>query len=290
MREDRPSVTAALVSLARGIGVADDQEDPWAESMLPPPVGALLGAYRRSGRVRLPLRGMLRGLSLGAVDHIVLRMAAIDQAMREAEAAGAEQLVILGAGLDARAYRSSRLEPERIFEVDHPATQAYKRERVRALDSERRPVFVPVDFEKQRISQELAAAGHDPASATFWIWEGVTMYLGRSVIAACLGEIALASAPGSRVAVTYAVPAIVPSWMPQSARLRAAIDASFRLLSEPLRGLLPPDEMQGLLVGAGFSPLSDTGSADWAWRAGAGQALVDPLEAERLAVAERRER
>ena len=92
--------------------------------------------------------------------------------------AGAPQVVILGAGLDGRAWRMPELRDVTVFEVDHPDSQREKAARAAALLRVAREVrFVPVDFTRDRLDEPLAAAGHDPARPTTWIWEGVVMYL-----------------------------------------------------------------------------------------------------------------
>lgn len=284
MREGRPSLTAAAVSFARGIGVRRDAPDPHAGALLPAPLSYLVRAYGAAGPARLPLRIALRGASLGMVDHITLRTLAIDAALRDAVDSACRQLVILGAGLDARAWRMVELEGLAVYEVDHPDTQGYKRDHA----PEGRPsavslTYVPVDFERQRVGEELAAAGHDASAPTFWIWEGVTMYLNRFAMVASLGEVASRSAPGSRVAVTY----VLPSKQPLGARVERFVDAAFSLLGEPLIGALPTEEMDCLLEGAGFRRLSDTCSLDWARTYGTPAAVPVLVRSERLAVAER---
>ncbi|MFW5921049.1 MAG: class I SAM-dependent methyltransferase [Polyangiales bacterium] len=281
MRGDRPSLTAAFVAIARGVGTARDVLDPVARDMLPWPVGPMVHA---AGRGRM-LRPGLRAASLGLVDHITLRMEAIDQAVRDAVAAGAGQLVLLGAGLDGRAWRMPELGDVAVFEVDHPATQAYKRARVEGRAPLAREVsFVPVDFERERLADALEAAGHDRTVPSVWVWEGVTMYLQRTAVVSTLGQIQSRSAAGSRLALSYAVPELLP--VGGDAARRAA-ETFFRALGEPLVGAMPPKEIASLLAGAAFHIESDTDSSDWAARHRATAPLASLFRAERLAVAVR---
>src|SRR5205085_11696149 len=92
---------------------------------------------------------------------VVVRTRFIDDALREGLAAGLDQVVLLGAGFDARAHRIAGIERVRVFEVDHPDTQAAKRERVRRRfgGEPRHVAYVPVDFDRQDLATELAAAG-----------------------------------------------------------------------------------------------------------------------------------
>src|SRR5271163_1639382 len=90
------------------------------------------------------------------------------------------QYVVLGAGLDTFAYRNPHLGL-RIFEVDHPATQAWKREQLQAarIAIPTSLTFVPIDFERQTLAAGLEQAGFDAGAAAFFSWLGVTPYLTR---------------------------------------------------------------------------------------------------------------
>ena len=94
---------------------------------------------------------------------------------------GARQVVILGAGLDTFAYRHPTA---RVFEVDHPATQSWKRDLLSSAEIEEPSslTFVPVDFERQSLADELHTAGFDRSDAAIFVWLGVTMYLSQSAI------------------------------------------------------------------------------------------------------------
>lgn len=284
MREGLPSLTAAFVAFARGVGTHGDVPDPVARALLPQPVSYFLRALGRRPEVRLALRPALRGATLGLVDHVTLRTAAIDRAVREGVGAGIEQIVVLGAGLDARAWRMRELACTDVFEVDHPSTQQYKRTRVERMRPVARSVrFVSVDFERQRLGRELEQAGHDPSRATFWIWEGVTPYLRRTPVIATLGEIAARSAEASRIAVTYVLPEL-----PVRGTARRVVELGFEVLGEPVIGGIPSGEMASLLEGASFRLLSDTDSASWAREFGTSHTLPALFRAERLAVASHR--
>src|SRR4051812_9223839 len=166
MREGQPSFTASLVAAARGVGAPP--ADPLAVDLLP----AYLSPWiRAAGYAPAPVLSLL---SFGLTDHMALRTRAIDEALRQAvDGLHGElpQLVVLGAGLDARAYRLRDLASTVVFEVDLPETQAYKRARVEGRTPTAREVrFVGVDFETANLGDELARAGHDDGKPTFWIW------------------------------------------------------------------------------------------------------------------------
>jgi methyltransferase (TIGR00027 family) len=272
MREGKPSFTAAAVAFARGMAGVDDV----AKDLVPPGFAAALRAA--------PARRGINLASFGLMDHIELRTRAIDRALEEGVAAGAEQLVILGAGLDARAHRMRALAGVDVLEVDYPSTQAYKRSRIGSrAPLARKLSYVAVDFAKDSLDERLAAAGHDTRRATFWIWEGVTMYLPREATRATLAQIAARSAPGSRAAITYATPDGTPLG---AGFLRAAL-VGFRVLGEPIVGPMTREEMRSELEAASFDVLEDTDPRDWAQANAPGKRRT-LLIRERLAVAERR--
>ena len=143
---------------------------------------------------------MARAISFGVVDHCELRSLAIDAVVVDALERDVPQFVILGAGLDARALRLAAASRATVFEVDHPATQRYKRARVPV--GERAARFVAVDFERDSLNDRLAEAGHDVSRPTVWVWEGTTMYLAPEATRATIDVVARRSAPRSVLAVT----------------------------------------------------------------------------------------
>jgi methyltransferase (TIGR00027 family) len=266
MEEGRSSRTSEWVAALRALytgapGGLDIAPDPVAFSLLPLLLQQQVRAMQLSPlglRVAHRTLGTLtRGLSYG----IPLRTAAIDAALRDAVAGGTRQLVLLGAGLDARAYRMPELADVTVYELDHPETQSSKRARVGALRPVARSLaFCAIDFEKERVSDVLAGAGFDRHTPSFWIWEGVSMYLTPDAIRATLDEIAAASASGSRVAMTYSPPIEAPSLSRAFARTVAT------LISEPLHGHMTTREAHALLDERGFRVESDEAAADWAVR------------------------
>jgi methyltransferase (TIGR00027 family) len=159
--------------------------------------------FRRARRV-LSKQGARRERLISDLDAILLRVAFIDRVIVER---APRQVVILGAGLDTRAWRLPTLAGASLFEVDHPATQAYKRERAHSLGAPHAtPRYVALDFRRDRLGAALRAAGHDAAIATTWIWEGVIMYLDDAALRGTLAEIRAASGPGSRLVAHYYEP------------------------------------------------------------------------------------
>lgn len=182
------------------------------------------------------------------------RTVAVDDAVRERVR---PQLVILGAGLDGRAWRMPELADVAVYEVDHPASQADKRARAAALPG-RGPVFVPVDLRHERLGDALAEAGHRADTPTTWVWEGVVPYLTRAEVAASVAEIARRSAPGSRLVVNYQARAwFVPVGRALARVLMASTGRSTVLRDEPWRSTWTPTALAALLAGHGFVVAGD---------------------------------
>jgi methyltransferase (TIGR00027 family) len=185
---------------------------------------------------------------------IVPRTLAIDDAVR---AHPSPQLVILGAGLDGRAWRMPELAGVTVFEVDQPATQHDKRERAAGI-SGTPPTFVPVDFGRDRLSEALAAAGHRKDLATSWIWEGVVPYLTQAQVAATVTGLAAGSAPNSRLIVNFQTPATSTKLGRLAARaLMASTGRSSVWANEPWRSTWTPAAMAGLLARHGYTVTQD---------------------------------
>lgn len=138
--------------------------------------------------------------------YMTARTKYIDQVLSREATAGIEQVVILGAGLDSRAYRFSKQFPKlKFFEVDLPATLAYKRQRVKAALGGPPPgvVYVAVDFDKDDLGQTLAKAGYHKNRRTLFIWEAVSYYLQEAGVRATLDFVAQQARPGSRLVFDY---------------------------------------------------------------------------------------
>ena len=138
---------------------------------------------------------------------IAARTRFAEDALAAAVDGGVSQLVVLGAGLDTYAYRGALTDRLRIFEVDHPATQAWKCERLAEAGI---PVpdtltFAPIDFERQTLAAGLDAAGFDGARQTFFAWLGVVPYLTDDAFESTVAFIA--SLPnGAHVVFDYSDP------------------------------------------------------------------------------------
>ncbi|GLW75206.1 S-adenosyl-L-methionine-dependent methyltransferase [Kitasatospora phosalacinea] len=183
----------------------------------------------------------------------VPRTVAIDEALRS-QASG--QLVVLGAGLDTRAWRLADLAHTDVWEVDHPASQQDKRARLAAAGAEpvaRSVRFTAVDFAVDDLAAALAAAGHDPAAPTTWLWEGVVPYLTRAQVRATLAALAGRTAPGSALVLNYQA----PSAKAAAGRLLTRLLGSSVTAGEPWRSRWTPQRMAALLAEHGFRVTAD---------------------------------
>jgi methyltransferase (TIGR00027 family) len=262
MRKGWASRTAIWVSAWRGIGAFDSpavSHDPIAKALVPQPWRALLESAEKRPRLARGAMGVANVVSGGLIRHLPMRTRAIDDALTESISKGARQVIVLGAGLDARAHRLKALAGCTVFEVDHPDTQAEKRRAVRDLPVLSRDVrYVTVDFAKDDLAKALCDAGHEAAERSAIVWEGVTMYLEVPAIEATLATIARIASRGSALMVTYQDTTRPLGWQ--------LVHPLFSLIGEPLRANFPPHEMKALLARHGFEVRSDEGDNEWSER------------------------
>lgn len=282
MRDGVPSGTSFVVSFARGLGLDDRPIDPVAPDLLPFWLAWLADAPRRLGGAAPLFRSAIRASSLGLVDHAVLRTQMIDAHLSSALESGIDQIVLLGAGLDARAWRLPELARTTVFEVDHPATQGYKRARLGRRASHADVRYVAVDFERQSFAGALETSGFRSETRALWIWEGVAMYLQRAAILDTLAQLSHLSAPGSELAMTYRVPGMLPF----GSLGRATIPALFAAAGEPLKGTLTSAELASTLA-PNWEVLVDEDSRGWKRLTGSQARPPRAFLGERLAFARR---
>ncbi|MGD0133257.1 MAG: SAM-dependent methyltransferase [Bryobacteraceae bacterium] len=255
MRQGKRSRTAEFVALNRALGTLAPQvsgfADPVAARFLPERWRKRVEKTRvslASGARQSPYPFWSRGMGI----FNQFRTVVLDRAITSAEPPA--QLVILGAGLDSRAWRLDCLRDTVVFEVDHPASQASKRERSASFPFKARDVrFVAMDFEHDRLAPLIERAGFDQRQPCFWLWEGATMYLRPEQVSANLGAFATLSAPGSRIALTY--------FRKENGRIPRALFLA--ILGEPCRSAFGPGEMTELARSHSWRPTSDTNIEDW---------------------------
>ncbi len=254
MKEERPSVTALTVCFMR----AREASVPVAQRILDDPFAHhfltrtwKLGLRAAGDRVAR-LEARFPGLSSGLSTYVVSRHRFIDDALEKALADGVEQVVLLGAGYDSRAWRfAPALAGKRVFEVDHPATAARKRAVLAhhpkwpTVDR----VQVDCDFSTQDFADRLRACGFREGAPTFVVWEGVSMYLSREVIRSTLARIAALGGRGTQLAMDF-------DFLPDGSGVRDSLWRStpglLHALGEPVTFFLHPEEAPAFLGVSGF--------------------------------------
>jgi methyltransferase (TIGR00027 family) len=180
--------------------------------------------------------------------YLAARTRFFDRAVVDALAAGCEQVVVVGAGYDGRSLRYAT-PSVRWFELDHPATLADKRSRLRRLGvAIHRSAAVMVDFGRDDVALALAAAGHDAQLPSLFICEGVTPYLDRSVVARVLQALRSRAAADGRLVIDFAL-------TPRSDRARRSremLRAVVESFGEPFRLEVDASDLDGLLAARGW--------------------------------------
>jgi len=254
MEEARPSRTALRVALRRAAHQLYDAKP----LVLDDPVAvAILGEAYAEELQRTPTK-VTRRASAALRAFLVARSRYAEDKLVEAVAEGVAQYVLLGAGLDTFAHRN----PHRkllVFEVDHPATQQWKRE---LLAHSRLPVpenlvYAPVDFESQMLAQQLQAAGFDLRAPAFFAWLGVVPYLTFEAFRATIEFIA-SRGRGSGLVLDYAQPRSALPFFEQLAL--DSLAARVKLAGEPFQLFFTPTEIASELKD--FYNLEDLGSPE----------------------------
>ncbi len=200
MKQKQSSSTALGVALVRALEASKPAEqricfDPLAHHFVPP-------LLLRLGALMLPLLGHL---DPGINEFLVARTRYFDDVVGSGPDRGMQQLVILGAGYDSRAYRLSAARSfKRIFEVDHPATQQAKRTCLRQVGIMplEHLVYVPIDFMAEELDK-LFDYGYQSDVLTLFTWEGVTEYLSTSAVDQTLAFVRRSALPGSVIVFDY---------------------------------------------------------------------------------------
>lgn len=265
MKPGRPSRTAEYMAFFRALETCQPPsarlfDDPYAVALLP---GWLRAVVRLAA---LPLIGRAlpwlvdRGWPLTRSSGVV-RTRLIDDAVAEALANGATQLVLLGAGLDSRPYRLLHGRPVSVFEVDHPATQRAKRERLLAVLGElpSNVRYLSVDFERDDLQAALEAAGYAPAGRAVIVWEGVVSYLSAASVDRTFSILSRLAAPASRLIFTYVDRGALDGSIhfAEAARWRGWV----RFSGEPFTFGFEPAELPAYLADRGFRLLTDITTA-----------------------------
>jgi methyltransferase (TIGR00027 family) len=207
-----PSRTSILTAAARAFG--SREPDPsvrnpdWvADRLIGPAELALIAGHPISKALDQDFQEAIYDPDVfGFVWLMLVRTRFIDQLMARAVRSGATQLVILGAGFDTRAHRFGELLTDSaVIEIDYGATQEYKKRRVEAAlgGPPANVVYAPIDFARESLGEVLRRAGFQPGRKTYYICEGVSMYVPEEGMKETLRAIAAESAPGSALLLEY---------------------------------------------------------------------------------------
>jgi methyltransferase (TIGR00027 family) len=178
-------------------------------------------------------------------DYLAGRTRFFDQVVVGAIGRGVRQIVIGAAGYDGRAFRYAK-PGVRWFEVDHPATQRDKRERLGRLGIAARQVhFVEADFTRDPVAERLLEAGLDPADPGLFLLEGIAVYLEPAVLETVLHQFRQVARAGSLLAISVSLSGA-------RAEARSRFTESVAALGEPARSALGADEAADLLARAGW--------------------------------------
>jgi methyltransferase (TIGR00027 family) len=250
METGRASRTAVGVALRRAVHQLRD-----VPVVFDDPVAAAILGETYAARLRTDAEERDNAFSVAFRAFLVARSRYAEDNLRTAVASGVRQYVLLGAGLDTFAYRNP-FPQLRVFEVDHPATQAWKRDLL-ARSGIAIPAnlsFTPVDFETQLLAAQLEGAGFDAAAPAYFAWLGVVPYLTLQAFRATLEFIA-ARPGGSGVTMDYGQPRSALSLLERIAQDRLA--ARVRQTGEPFQLFFTAEEMTREL--AGFTRVEDLG-------------------------------
>jgi len=257
MRAGQPSQTARGAAAYRAIHQTHEGgvifRDPFAVKILDEETRAALDQIVADPAQR-PMRLFITARSRFSED-----------ALAASVARGVRQVVVLGAGLDTFSLRNPFAEKDvRVFEVDHPATQAWKRERLEqaGIALPALLTFAPVDFERQGLAEGLANAGFDRNRPAFFQWLGVVPYLTREAIWATLDYIA--GVPASAVVFDYTEP--FENHAPERRANLMATAERAAARGEPWLSFFNPGELSALLRDRGFVGIEDIGFAEFVGR------------------------
>jgi methyltransferase (TIGR00027 family) len=223
----------------------------------------------------------------GIMGNLLCRTRFIDDVLKNALENGFDQIVILGAGFDSRAYRIPGIEQTRVFEVDHPATQAWKQDRLKKIlgSLPSHVTFVPIDFNRQNLEDVMSTTDFRTDAKTFFIWEGVSQYITTEAVDAVFQFTSKATGMGSEIAFTYINLGFIDGSIHFQGREK--LISNLKRQGEPWIFGLDPSELSRYLAAREFSLIDHVGVSEYKER------YLNPLgrqmdvfEGERVALAQ----
>jgi methyltransferase (TIGR00027 family) len=214
----QPSRTSIVVAALRAFGAREPDPavrnpDSLAERLITPADLDLIRDHPIADAVQDGYQEGRKSREVAGMSNLMLiRTRFIDDHLRSALSSGAAQIVILGAGFDTRAYRFAEfLEGRNLFELDYKSTQEIKKRRLAeaSITVPSNVHFAEIDFKKDALPDVLRHAGYKPEAQTFFIWEGVSMYLTEEAVRKTLRTISDLAAPGSSLVMDFAGRAMI---------------------------------------------------------------------------------
>lgn len=239
-------------------------QDPYAPLFISSPTYRFLSNNRTANRL---MRIVLDALYAGIVGEVLLRGRYSDEALGDALEAGVDQVVLLSAGYDSTALRFGLRNGDcSFYEIDHPATQARKREIIAQRDI---PVpesvrFVACDYVVDSLGERLMAEGYDRKRPSFINWLAVTFYLSEEAVEETFGELRSLCAPGSRIVFNYLHRSVIDESTSIAAARRAKWTRDHS--DEPWTFGFDPEQLEGWLAKRGFRTIDHVSGAGLAHR------------------------
>lgn len=254
MKEQKPSVSAEQVAAIRAAWSRRPEDervcyDPLARHFLGPELGGVIDDPKLTDAAAAAVEES----TPGAIGCVGARTRYIDDYLTTCIDGGIEQLVILGAGYDTRPYRFSEMKGKvRVFELDEIATQREKIERIKMIlgSTPEHVVYVPINFDKERMADRLHAGGFNTDLKTLYIWEGVTMYITAEAVDATLDFVAKNSGKGSSIIFNYILQSVVDGTC--KSEHAEKMRQSYNQRGEPLTFGIPEGAIDRFLSERGF--------------------------------------
>ncbi len=259
MKEEKPNVGAEQVAAIRAAWSKRPEDervcyDPLAKHFLGPELASVIDDPKLTETVAAAVEQS----TPGAIGCVGARTRYIDDYLMTCIDEGIEQLVMLGAGYDSRPYRFSEMKGRvKVFELDQPSTQKVKIDRLKVIlgSIPEHVVYVPIDFDKETISDRLYASGFKRDLKTLFIWEGVTMYITADAVDATLEFVAKNSGKGSSIIFNYMLQSVVDGTC--SSEDAEKMRRSYAERGEPLIFGIPEGTISQFLSDRGFCNVKD---------------------------------
>ena len=262
---ESPSKMAEGIAMQRFVESSKNKDericyDPYAVHFISPQIIEYGIKHPQEAKAKID---QMEKLFPGLSSSIIIRVKYFDDYIEKFVNEGLEQLVILGAGYDTRAYRITGLNQVTVFEVDHPNTQNFKIEKINQIleSSHDNVVYVPMDFETDKIGSKLFEYGYVPLKKTLFIMEGMIMYIPLESVENILKFIQNNSGEGSSIIFDYYPSSVVDGTCKQ--KMGHNIRNFVMDQDEPLQFGIEDGKLEEFLSNRGFKNIKNISSADY---------------------------